>query len=183
MPGMLSTLAKDTPNSLWKETDLEGMLTAYPLNTAGMITSVTYQEDLVGNRHTYSYSSGRLATLQDAVGRVVSFAYNGNNVLESIQDWAGRRTSFLYDTATVAGKPLLTTVTGPSGCQTQYGYATFTLDTAVNPAGTTATPKDRGPQRLRDLLHLRPAGQSHRASGGGNGHHDLPLPAGRDADR
>ena len=50
--------------------------------------------------------------------------------LQSIQDWAGRRTTFQYDTTTASPHNLLTTVTGPTGCQTVYQYSTFTLSTA-----------------------------------------------------
>ena len=44
----------------------------------------------------------------------------------------GGRTTFQYDTVSASPKNLLTTVIGPTGCQTPYGYATFTL------AGTTS---------------------------------------------
>src|SRR5437660_6864060 len=67
-----------------------------------------------------------LDTIQDAVGRKVSFGYSGGR-LESIQDWADRRTSFQYDTVSASPKNLLTTVIGPTGCQTVYQYSTFTL--------------------------------------------------------
>ena len=73
------------------------------------------------------------STLQDAVGRVVSFGYS-SGLLTNIQDWAGRRTTFQYDTASASPKNLLTTITGPTGCQTQYQYATFAVY-----SGTTLT--------------------------------------------
>ena len=124
-PGCLNSLVQDTTNSYWKETTLDGMLTAYPLNTTGMITSVAYQQDAPGNIHTHSYSSGLLQTIEDSVGRLVTFAYSGG-LLSTIQDWANRLTTFQYDTASTAPLNLLTTVTGPTGCQTQYQHATFT---------------------------------------------------------
>ena len=124
-PGCLNSLVQDTTNGYWKETTLDGMLTAYPLNTTGMITSVAYQQDAPGNIHTHSYSSGLLQTIEDSVGRLVTFAYSGG-LLSTIQDWANRLTTFQYDTASTAPLYLLTTVTGPTGCQTQYQHATFT---------------------------------------------------------
>ena len=130
-PGALTTLVKDVANSLWKETTLDGQTTAYPLDTTGHRTTVSYREDSVGNRHTFSYSSGLLSTIQDSVGRFVSFSY-ASGLLSSIQDWAGRRTTFQYDTASASPKNLLTTVIGPSGCQTVYGYTTFTLAGAAS---------------------------------------------------
>lgn len=129
-PRLFNTLVKDTANSLWKEVTPDGLLTAYPLDTSGQVTSVTYAEDAVGNRHSFIYQAGRLQNLQDAVGRLVTFNYvnmavsptNSMNLLQAIEDWAGRRTSFAYDATSVQDKPLLTTVTGPSGCQTAYHY-------------------------------------------------------------
>src|SRR5690349_9905138 len=56
-----------------------------------------------------------------------TFSYS-SGLLQSIKDWANRRTTFRYDTASASPKNLLTTVTGPTGCQTGYGYATFTLE-------------------------------------------------------
>jgi YD repeat-containing protein len=125
-PGVLNTLVKDTPNSLWKETTPDGVVSAYPLDTTGQITSLVYAEDAVGNRHTHAYASGLLQTLQDAVGRKVTFGY-ASGLLQSVQDWADRRTTFQYDTTSASPRNLLTTVTGPTGCQTGYQYSTFTL--------------------------------------------------------
>ena len=125
-PGVLNTLVKDTVDSLWKETTPDGMTTAYPLDTTGQITSVVYQQDAAGNTHSFSYSGGLLQTLQDAVGRFVSFSYSGG-LLQDIEDWAGRRTTFQYNTLIASPANLLTTVIGPTGCQTGYQYATFTL--------------------------------------------------------
>jgi len=133
-PGLLSSLVKDTTDSLWKETTLGGHLTAYPLNTTGMVTTLSYAQDAVGNYHTFTYASGLLSTLEDAVGRVVSFSYSGG-LLQTVEDWVGRLTTFAYDTASASPKNLLTTVTGPSGCQTGYQYTTFTVATAINSAG------------------------------------------------
>src|SRR6266550_3312859 len=90
------------------------------LPSPGMDVDIAYREDAVGNRHTFAYASGLLSTLEDAGGRVVSFSYSGG-LLEGIQDWAGRRTTFQYDTASASPKNLLTTVIGPTGCQTLYG--------------------------------------------------------------
>src|SRR5204863_388253 len=114
-----------------KETGVDGKVTAYPLDTTGQIASVSWIQDAIGNYHTMSYSSGRLQTIKDAVGRLVSFSYNASNVLETIQDWAGRRVTMQYDTASVSGKPLLTTVIGLSGCQTVYRYSSTPLLTGI----------------------------------------------------
>ena len=130
-PGLLNTLAKDVGNSLWKETTPDGHVTAYPLDTTGQVTSLSFRQDAVGNVQTLSYSAGLLQTIEDAVGRLVSFSYS-SGLLSSIQDWAGRRTTFQYDTASASPMNLLTTVIGPTGCQTQYGYTTFHLAGATS---------------------------------------------------
>ena len=82
-------------------------------------------QDSVGNITTYNWSLYQLNSIEDPVGRIVSFGYSGS-LLSNIEDWAGRRTTFQYDTATANPLNLLTTVTGPTGCQTVYQYATFT---------------------------------------------------------
>ena len=120
-PGLLNTLVKDTVGGYWKESTPDGHLTAYPLNTTGQITSIAYAQDAVGNTHTFTYASGLLQTLQDAVGRFVTFGYSGGR-LQSVEDWAGRFTTFAYDTHSAAPKNLLTTLTGPTGCQTLYQH-------------------------------------------------------------
>ena len=97
-PGVVNVLTEDIPNGLWKETTPDGLVTAYPRNITGMVTSVTYAEDACGNRHTFGYTSGLLTSLQDAVGRLVTLAYASNR-LTSITDWAGRVTTFQYDTS------------------------------------------------------------------------------------
>ncbi len=80
-PGLLNSLVKDTTNSYWKESTLDGQTLAYPLNTSGMVTSIAYQEDASGNRHSFVYSSGRLETLQDAVGGRASVAISKSSVI------------------------------------------------------------------------------------------------------
>jgi len=120
-PGVFNTLVEDMTNNLWKETTPQGKTTAYPRDTVGNITTVSYVQDVIGNTHTYSYSGGLLATIQDAVGRKVSFSYS-SGLLQSIQDWAGRVTTFQYDQTSATPRNLLTTVIGPTGCQTAYQY-------------------------------------------------------------
>ena len=125
-PGNLNTLTEDSVDGYWKESTPDGKLTAYPLNTTGMITSIAYAQDAVGNTQTFGYSSGLLQSIQEPCGRLVSFGYS-SGLLQNIEDWAGRRTTFQYDSASASPKNLLTTVTGPTGCQTQYQHTTFPL--------------------------------------------------------
>ena len=120
-PGVLNSLVVDNVHNLIKETTPEGITTAYPLDSTGHPQTMTWAQDAVGNTHSYLYSSGLLQNIQDGSGRLVTFAYSGG-LLQSIQDWAGRITSFAFDTHSLAPLNLLTTVTGPTGCQTQYQY-------------------------------------------------------------
>ncbi len=124
-PGCLNSLTKDSVNGYWKETTLDGQVTAYPLDTTGHITSVAYIQDSVGNIHSHTYSSGLLSSIEDGPGRLCSFAWSGSQ-LTSFTDWAGRLTQFQYDTVTASPLDLLTTVIGPTLCNTAYKYATFT---------------------------------------------------------
>jgi YD repeat-containing protein len=123
---VLSTVTEDTVDGLLLETTPQGITTAYPLAPQGYPNSVSYIQDAVGNRPTFSYASGLLQTIQDPVSRFVSFSYTGS-LLTGIEDWAGRRTTFAYNTTLATPKNLLTTVTGPTGCQTQYQYSQVTL--------------------------------------------------------
>jgi RHS repeat-associated protein len=125
-PGALCSLQKDVADSLWKETTLDGKTTAYPLDTSGNVTSASYVQDAVGNTHTFVYSSGLLTNIKDAVGRLVTLGY-ASGLLSYIQDWANRFTTFQYDTHSASPLNLLTTVTGPTGCVTQYQHSTFAL--------------------------------------------------------
>ena len=84
--GVFSSLTEDTTDSLWKETDLNGRVTAYPLDTTGALSRVAWVQDAVGNTHTFAYASNKLATVQDSVGRFVSLSYDGNSLLASVQD-------------------------------------------------------------------------------------------------
>jgi YD repeat-containing protein len=121
--GLFNSLVQDTTDNLWKETTLDGIVTAYPLDTAGHITSATYIQDAAGNIQTLSYSGGRLASIEEPAGRVVTLAYDTNHLLQSVEDWAGRINTLAYDTTTFSGKPVMTKVTGPTGCVTQYQYS------------------------------------------------------------
>jgi len=85
-PGLLNSLAQDTTDNLWKETTLDGIVTAYPLNTTGMVTSATYIQDAAGNLHTLTYSGGRLATIEEGAGRLVSLSYDANHLLQAVED-------------------------------------------------------------------------------------------------
>lgn len=107
----------------WVETNGDGVKTFYPVLEDGKTSKVSYIEDAVGNRHTYTYdSNGLLTTLTDTVGRQVTFTYNSNNLLSEITDWAGRKNLFTYDITTNPRKPVLIKVTGPTGCQTKYKH-------------------------------------------------------------
>jgi hypothetical protein len=83
--GLINSLIPDTTHSYWKETTPDGITTAYPLNTSGMVTSMAYMQDPVGNTQTFSYASGLLTGLQDPAGRFVTFGY-ASGLLQSIQD-------------------------------------------------------------------------------------------------
>lgn len=130
--GLRNTLTADNTNGLWKENTPDGLVMAYPMVSPGQISRIAWAQDSVGNRHTFTYdANGLLQSVQDAFGRKTTLAYNASNLLESITDFAGRVTRFAYDTTSVAGKPLLTQVTGPVGCQTHYEYDSQPRLTAV----------------------------------------------------
>ena len=65
---MLSKVVTDAGKGLWKEIATDGTVTAYPIDSFDNLISFTY----VGNRHSSSYASGLLSTLQDVTGQLVS---------------------------------------------------------------------------------------------------------------
>ncbi len=134
-PGSRNTLVQDTVNNQWVETTPTGHVRRYPLDTAGNTTTIISEQDAAGNLHSYLYGQGLLVAQVDALGRTVTHSYYADGLLQSIMDWAGRITSFAYDVVTAAPLNLLTTVTGPSGCQTAYQYATFALSTSIMASG------------------------------------------------
>ena len=125
-PGVLNTLVVSALAETIAETTPDGVTTVYPLKSGGAPQTLTYVQDSVGNIHSYIYSSGLLQNIQDGSGRLVTFLYSGG-LLQTIEDWAGRRTTFAYDTVSASPSNLLTTVTGPTGCQTQYQYTELVL--------------------------------------------------------
>ena len=141
--GLVNSLQRDTTNSRWIETTPGGIINAYPAVATGALSSISYAQDPVGNRQTFLYSAGALQTLMDTMGRRVTFSYVSGR-LSTIKDWASRVTTFQYDSTSVAGKALMTTVIGPSGCVTGYGYDTTTptnprLTRITDPDGFTTT--------------------------------------------
>jgi hypothetical protein len=75
-PSSITSLIMDTTDNYWKEMTLNGQVTAYPLNTSGMITSIAYIQDAVGNTQTFTYNAnGLLQNLMDPIGRLVTFTY------------------------------------------------------------------------------------------------------------
>ena len=119
----------------WIETAPDGRKMVFTGVVEGQLNRMSYAEDSVGNRHTFSYSGGAknlLTGITDAYGRPTTFNYNPDQtLLMSVTDFAGRPTSFEYDTAAIPGKPLLTKITGPTNCVTKYEYQGTAMLTAV----------------------------------------------------
>ena len=170
-PGVLNTVVEDNVDDLLLETTPEGITTAYPLDTTGYPTTVTYVQDAVGNRHTFGYSSGLLQTIEDAVGRLVTLGYSGG-LLQSIEDWAGRFTTFAYDTHSAAPKNLLTTITGPTGCQTVYEYGQVGSGTNADWTVTGIIDPERICYHVTLLIRCR---RVLSRECGGSGHEQLHL--------
>ena len=102
--------------------------------------SLAYERDATGsNSLTFYYQSGRISSIVDTVGRVISFSYNpsgqvasisyagmtwtygysGSNLV-SVTDPLGRVTSYAY--ASRINDWLMTNVTYPTGGRTNFSY-------------------------------------------------------------
>ena len=124
----------------WVETAPDGRKMVYLNAVEGQINRLSYVEDSVGNRHTFFYSDDAkklLTSITDAYGRRTTLGYNADQtLLQSITDFAGRVTRFEYDAAKIPGKPVLTRIVGPTGCQTSYEYTvTAALTAVIDPNG------------------------------------------------
>jgi RHS repeat-associated protein len=101
----------------------------FNFNAAGKLTTI---EDRHGNVISLNYDViGLLETITDASGQITTFSYDGNNRIASITDPAGRSVFYGYDNA---GN--LTSVTNIGGFETIYAYdAEHNLTTVTDPAG------------------------------------------------
>lgn len=91
-------------------------------NSLGRLIS---QTDRNGNVTALTYSGNNLTQITDAVGRSLTFTYDGSNRIISMTDPLGRTWHYTYEgTPGVAGVPGLTTVTDPAGNVTKYSYVT-----------------------------------------------------------
>ena len=91
-------------------------------DSGGKLTAIV---DRNFNTTTLSYTSGRLTQVTDAVGRSISFQYDGSGRITRATDPIGRSWNYTYEgTPGVAGTPGLTTVTDPLSNVMRYGYVT-----------------------------------------------------------
>jgi RHS repeat-associated protein len=82
-------------------------------NSSGQETSIV---DTNNFRTTLAYTSGRLSTITDRYGKLVTFAYDVNNKLSTITDPAGRITTFTHTSGNLTG------VTMPDSSTWGYAY-------------------------------------------------------------
>lgn len=82
-------------------------------NADGTIASIVYP---FGVTWTFGYTSGKLSSVSNGLGRQINFVYTGAN-LSSVNDGNGRSVSFTIDVS-----KNLTTVTNPLGKNTTYQY-------------------------------------------------------------
>ena len=129
-------------NDYWVETMPDGREMTYRDVVAGQVNRLWETTDSVGNRHTFLYSDDDqklLIGIDDAYNRRTTLTYSADPMLlASITDFAERVTRFEYDVTQIPGKPLLTKIIGPTGCETRYEYSDRAVLTAVtDPNGHT----------------------------------------------
>lgn len=92
-PRVLAALVKNADGT-WTYTVRRR--TIYTFSSAGKLTSIA---DLNGEKTTFAYTSGRLASATDGVGRSFTFAYDGSGRLQTVSDSTGRSVSYDHDAA------------------------------------------------------------------------------------
>lgn len=81
---------------------------------------------------TYKYdTSGHLLRLADRNGNAISFGYNGNGVLQTIADTAGRQITVSHDPAS----GFISEIALPDGRHVDYGYTNGLLTTVTDLRG------------------------------------------------
>ena len=117
-------------------TDTVGRVFKVDINTDGFITRITGP---IGRIYTYDYADNRLVAYHNAMGGVIEYGYNGDDLLESITDpnnhtfvtniydaegrvieqldASGSSTTFAYQT-----NPTITTTTDNEGNQTEHEF-------------------------------------------------------------
>jgi RHS repeat-associated protein len=105
-----------------------------PFLVSGPVYRLASIVDRNGNTTTLTYSAGNLTTVTDTYGRSLTFTYNAQNHISSINDPSGRVTTVQYD----ATGHLLTQVTDPNTKTVQYTYDTlYQPTTKIDKAGRT----------------------------------------------
>jgi YD repeat-containing protein len=85
------------------------------------------------NEIVFHYTSNRITTITDTVGRNISLAYNGNNLLSSVTSGSN---TIVYQYEAAGSGYHLSNVTDPIGRVTIYGYMNdYILDKVIYPTG------------------------------------------------
>jgi RHS repeat-associated protein len=100
----------------------------YHFDSTGTLLSET---DRNGNHLTFAYTSGRLTTITDTVGRTVTLGYDGSGRLTSLSAPLSRTVTYAYD-----GSGRLASVTDLAGKTTTYGYDTSNRLTTITDANS-----------------------------------------------
>lgn len=91
--GDFSTLTKTVAGS-YERMYPDGVVMTYGGGGANWIASL---KDRFNNTTSYAYSSGRLSSITDPAGKVLTFHYGGDSKLDSIADPGGRKTRVTVD--------------------------------------------------------------------------------------
>lgn len=119
----------------WTVTQLDGI--RYLFDGGGLLVGIS---DRPGNTLTVAYSGGRIATVTDPAGRVMTYAYDGSGYLSSVTDPIGRSVTY----SVTAGR--LASATDVNGGTVTYTYdGSGRLTTLVDQNGHTQVTNTYGP--------------------------------------
>lgn len=132
-PGVLSGLA---PISGGYELTRRDQM-RYRFDSGGVVSAML---DRNNNQLTFAYTSGRLSTITDTVGRTISLTYDGSNRLSTVSGPPSRSVTYTYDL-----NSRLATVTDLRGKVTTYTYETGgRLETIVDANAHTVVTNEYG---------------------------------------
>ncbi|WP_240903755.1 DNRLRE domain-containing protein [Chengkuizengella sediminis] len=142
-PGGLYVDLEKNQDGTYTITNADGTKTSF--NTNGKISSIV---DPNGNTISYVYDAAdKLTSIQDNAGRVTTYAYHTNGLVSSITDPANRITTYEYDAA-----DNLIEVIDPAGIATIMTYvADHNLKTVTDGRNITTTINYDESDRVEDI--------------------------------
>lgn len=129
--------------STWLLTDSDKTVETY--DSSGVLQSIAFRD---GYTQTLTYTSGKLTTVADNLGRSITLTYNGDGLVDTVTDPNGEVYSYAYVNAFTSTAPtkILSTVTYPDSTPspTDNPVITYHYEDTALPTYLTGITDERG---------------------------------------